>query len=303
MKKIIVIIFSFLFVSAKSFACEICGCGTGSYYIGLLPQFHHHFFGMRYQFSSFKTVMKDDASQYSNDLFQTAELWGGWNIGKRWQLIAMLPYNIIQQSSDDGKVSRSGIGDALLMGNYKLLDISSATASKKLVQQQLWIGAGIKLASGKFIFDPTDEALAAVANTQAGTASTDFLLNAMHNIAIGSFGINTSARYKINTTNSDRYAFGNRFAAGSLAYYSFAKSKTVITPNAGLLYEHSAANKLQNEKVEFTGGYLLGAAAGLEINIKSVTIGGNVQIPLVQDFADGQTKTKLKGMLHVAVSF
>lgn len=299
MKKIIIISILLLQFTSNSFACEFCGCGTGNYYIGLLPQFRSAFVGVRYQFSSFKTTMKDDPSQYSKDLFQSAELWGGWNIGKKWQVLGIVPFNIIHQVSDDGTTNRNGIGDIALMGNYKIFDKASATKGKKLVSQQWWFGAGIKLATGKFSVDQNDEALAALANTQTGSASTDFILNTMYNISIDKFGVNTSARYKINTANTDKYFFGNRFSANSIAYYSIKSSKSVITPNAGFMYEHSDANKLQSEKIAQTGGYLFSTAAGVEWSIKKITVGCNAQLPLSQNFADNQTSNKLKGMVHV----
>jgi len=300
--KLIVAIFA-ICITSNSFACEICGCGTGNYYIGLLPQFNNHFIGLRYQYSSFKTTMKDDATQYSKDRFQAAELWGGWNMGKRWQVLAIVPFNIIHQVSDDGRTSNSGVGDIAMVGNYKIFDIASATASKKLVTQQLWLGAGVKLATGKFIVDQNDEALVAIANTQTGSGSTDFILNASYNISVNNVGINTSSRYKLNTTNTDQYYFGNKFSVNSFAYYSIKKNNTVITPNAGLLYDHNDASKLNNQKIDMTGGYLFSAAAGMEVNVKKLTIGFNAQLPLTQNFADNQTKTKVKGMVHVTVGF
>jgi hypothetical protein len=41
------------------------------------------------------------------------------------------------------------------------------------------------------------------------------------------------------------------------------------------------------------------AAAGMEMSFNKVTIGFNAQLPLAQDFAAGQTKSKVKGLLHV----
>ena len=99
-----------------------------------------------------------------------------------------------------------------------------------------------------------------------------------------------------------RIFFGNKFSANSIAYYSFSKAKTTITPNAGLLYDHSGANKSANIKIAETGGYLLSTAAGVEVNFNKITIGCNAQLPLSQNFAKAQTNTKVKGMVHVTFS-
>jgi len=298
MKKIVIAIAFAMLCLNTTRACEICGCGLNNYYIGLLPQFSHKFIGLRYQYRNFHTVMADDASQFSRDYYKTMELWAGWNIGNRWQVIAILPYNYIHQVSDDGVTNNQGIGDIAVMTNYKVFD----KRSKHSVAQQLWLGAGIKLPTGKFNVDATDPALVAVANTQTGSASTDFMLNAMYNIKIKKIGINSSASYKINTSNSDDYSFGNKFSANSFVFYAIAKGQVGIVPNIGVMYETTASNKLVKETVAQTGGHLLSTAAGLELNYRKISVGANVQLPMHQNFSEGQTELKLKGMVHVSFS-
>ncbi|MCX6315294.1 MAG: hypothetical protein NTX08_11230 [Sphingobacteriales bacterium] len=288
-----------LLLSISANACEICGCGLGSYYIGMMPQFSHKFIGLRYQYRRFHTVMADDAS--SNDYYKTTELWAGWNIGKKWQLIAILPYNFVHQVSDDGVTNNQGIGDIAVMANYKLFDLNS-NRNGRAFAQQLWFGAGIKVPTGKFNVDATDPALVAVANTQTGSASTDFMLNAMYNVRINKLGINTSASYKINTSNRDKYSFGNKFSAGSMVYYAAKKGAVGIMPNMGLMFENTASNSLQKVTVAQTGGHLFSASAGLELSYKKLTVGASVQLPLSQNFSNGQTELKSKGMLHVTFS-
>jgi hypothetical protein len=297
----------FLLILALSFnttkACEICGCGLGNYYIGLLPQFNHKFIGLRYHSRNFKTTMADDPSQFSHDYYKTMELWAGWNIGKRWQVLAIVPYNYIHQVSDDGVTNNLGIGDMALMANYKIFDHNSTSAKGSAVAQQLWIGAGIKLPTGKFDIDATDPAIVAIANTQTGSSSTDFMLNAMYNVQINNIAINTGVSYKINTSNNDQYIFGNKFSANSFLSYTIKKNTTAIIPNAGLLFENSAANKLDKQNIAQTGGHLLAAAAGLELSLKRITVGGNIQLPVSQNFSSGQTDLKIKAMAHVSFSF
>lgn len=299
MKKLISLIAIALFSFTAANACEICGCGLGNYYFGMMPQFNHKFFGLRYQYRNFHTIMDADPTQFSRDYYKTMELWGGWNIGKKWQVLAILPYNFVHQVSDDGVNNNQGLGDIALMVNYKVFDKKSVSSGNKKIMQQLWFGGGIKIPTGKFNVDATDPALIAIANTQTGTASTDFLLNAMYNVQINKVGINTSASYKLNTSNKDKYTFGNKFSASSFIYYAITKREVVITPNMGVMYENTASNTLQKSTVAQTGGYLLSTTAGIELGLKKITLGANVQLPLSQNFANGQTELKVKGMMHI----
>jgi len=304
MKKIffVVLVTSATFFSRAN-ACDICGCGVGNYYIGLLPQFNHKFFGLRYHFSGFTTHLNGDATQFSKDFYQTIEWWGGWNLGKRFQLLAFVPYNFNHQNSDDGVANKEGLGDVMVLANYKVLDVHSVNGSNIRTSQQLWIGAGFKLPTGKFNIDPSDPDIAAIANGQLGSGSTDFLFNAIYNLRINRFGISTTASYKMNSANRENYKFGDRFSASSFGFYSIPISGALINPNLGLLYQSTKSSQLQNSKIDLTGGTVLNGAAGAEISFHRITTGFNVQLPISQNFAANQTKEKLKGMIHVTVAF
>ncbi len=299
MRKSLIVLILFFTAIQQSIACEICGCGIGNYYIGLLPQFKSHFIGLRYQYNKFNTRLVSDPSQYSRDFYQSIELWSGWNIGKRFQLLAFVPVNFNHQESDEGISNLKGLGDAVLLMNYKLFDINSKTNSGKNINQQLWLGAGLKLPTGKFEIDANDPDVASAANMQLGSGTTDILLNGMYNIRVGKIGVTTQANYKISSTNKDDFRFGNKFSASSFISYGLNAKTATITPNFGLLFENTAESKLQSSKVDLTGGSLLQGAAGVEFGFNKVAVGFNVQLPIAQNFAEDQTKQKVKGMVHL----
>ena len=282
------------------FACDICGSSSGNYFIGPFPQFRKHFFGTRYSFRSFNSRVESDPTQFSKDFYQTIELWGGWNIGKKWQALAFIPYNINRQTSDDGIKSNKGLGDLTFIVNYSLLNNRTKDRHDHRINQQLWIGGGLKLPTGNFTFDPNY--IIPGANNQAGTGSVDFLLNATYAIHINEWGINSNLNYKVNR-NADNYQFGNRFSSSVFLFHSLSGLKTTFNPNVGLLYENLKANKLNNSKVENTGGNALLASAGLEVNFSNLAVGFNAQLPVSQNFSSGQTTTKIRGMLHFSYTF
>ncbi|MDB5199036.1 MAG: hypothetical protein JWO92_999 [Chitinophagaceae bacterium] len=297
MKRFFLTVFTFLIIFSAS-ACEICGCGVGNFYLGLLPHFNSKFFGVRYQYTHYHTQLASDATQFSNDYYKTVELWGGINIGSKLQLLAFVPYHINKQFTDDGIKTQNGIGDVSLLLNYNLLH--SRNAGKRLVEHQLWIGGGVKLPTGKNNIDVNDPLVnPGDVNSQTGSGSTDILLNASYDVSINKFGLNTSVNYKINTDNKTGYQFGNRFTANTFAYYKLRAMGLGIAPNVGLLYENAAINKLSKAAVVQTGGNLTSVAGGIEMNFNKIALGANVQLPVAQNFAEGQTQAKVKGLVHL----
>lgn len=289
---------------AKAYACDICGCGVGSYYIGLLPEFKKHFFGFRYQYKTLRThIGADGVSSYltSDETYQTAELWGGWNIGKRFRVLTFLPYNFDSRLNQDSTHRKNGIGDIAVVGYYELFN-SRATIGDHLLVQSLWVGGGFKLATGGY--EPYERDIyASLPNTfQLGTGSTDFTLNAAYDIRFQDLGLNSNVSYKINTANKYDYRYGNKLSVNSQAYYKFNLHRVVtIVPNVGVLYERAAKDVSENKYQEDqSGGYSLMGSAGVEISFAKFSVGSNFQAPLSQRLAGGSVKAFNRAMVHVS---
>ena len=127
----------------------------------------------------------------------------------------------------------------------------------------------------------------------------DFLLNGLYTISVGNFGVNASATYKINTTNHDQYRYGNKFSSTCIGYYKIGIKQHTISPNIGIGYESVSNNLLNGAKVQYTGSHVTTALAGVEFGFNKIGVGMNVQLPMQQNFAEGQTQLRVKAMAHL----
>lgn len=276
-------------LSSTAFACEICGCSHGGYFVGSFPDFRRHFIGVRYSYRSYFSHV-DTSQEFSRDRYQSLELWGGWSLGRRWQVMVFLPFNANKQETDDGGHHHThyGFGDLTLMANYMLL---------KHQRHQLWTGGGVKLPTGKFQPEAGHE-LVPAANMEPGSGSTDLVFTATDVVTAGKWSLYSNANYTVNR-EAKGFQFGNRLSGSVLGAFTIQGAKQAWIPNAGFYYEHFAANRESGSPIAGTGGQSLQSTLGLDIRFSRMNLGMNVQLPLAQQISDNQTHGKFKGMLQL----
>ncbi|MFT3681223.1 MAG: transporter [Ferruginibacter sp.] len=288
-------------------ACDICGCGVGNSYIGILPEFHKHIVGFRYRYNAVMTHV-GAGGEYTylttGETYKTIEAWTGFNIGDKFRLMAFVPLNFSERNNYGVIHSKNGIGDIGVAGYYQLLNSKRPVLKNKLLVQSLWIGAGVKMATGQY--NPLDK----TSNNdnanlfQLGTGSNDFNINAMYDIRLQDAGLNISSGYKINTSNRYGYRYGNKFNLSGQAYYKFRiKNKLTVAPNAGMQYEQAATDSDKDFAVTVSGGNLLLGTAGLEALVGKIAAGANYQTPISQQLANGIVRSGNRFMLHMAIAF
>ena len=295
-----------ILVMQSSLACDICGCGVGNSYVGILPDFNREIIGIRYRFNSLLSHLgRDGMHTYltTEESYQTLELWGGWNIGRHFRVMASLPYSLDKQTNQGVTKSKNGIGDISVSGYYQLLNSRSAAGDHHLLVQSLWLGGSVKLPTGQY--NPKDKSLIDEnANLfQLGTGSVDFSINGMYDVRIQDLGLNVTANYKINTTNAYNYRYGNKFSSSGQFYYKFRTKKSlIIAPNAGILFESGQRDTDHGFTVDISGGSLTMATLGVELAYQRISLGGNWQTPVSQRLAEGVIRANNRFMLHLAIA-
>lgn len=285
-------------------ACDICGCGIGNSYIGILPNFKKTIVGIRYRHNAMTTHVGVGGSvSYltTYEKYNVAEVWSGWSVSNNFRVMLSVPYNFSEKTNQGTTHNKNGLGDINATGLYQVLG-KKATATDQAIVQSLWMGAGVKLATGKY--NPSDKSGNNNANLfQLGTGSTDFTLNAMYDLRKMNAGINISAAYKINTANKYDYSYGNKINISSQVYYAFAiGNKLVVSPNTGVQFEAAAMDKDNGTEVSVSGGNILQGTAGLEISFGKISMGANLQTPLSQNLAKGIVHAGNRNMIHVSIA-
>ena len=284
-------------------ACEICGCSGSGYHFGILPQFKKNVIGIRHTYRNFfsqhliseQLLIKGNTS---NEYFNTTELWGRYYIGKKIQLFAFVPFNNFRQVESGVSTTASGIGDITLAANYKAYD--NADDLTKKFKQTLLVGGGIKLPTGSFRTSSSSADMNPSINT--GSGSVDFLTNVIYTCRYKRFGLNTDVNYRINTTNQQEFAYGNRLTtAAKFFYWKDVSNKFAVLPNAGIMFEHLEKDRHYDEKQNFSGGNITTFTAGVELYIKKINIGITYNQPLSQDLS--KSFVKMNRQLSASINF
>jgi hypothetical protein len=304
-KKLLFLFFIVLASVSSNYACAICGCGAGNYYFGILPQYQKNFIGLRYLGYSFTSHIGAGYNPYeaTRETFQTTELWMRFYPVKRLQVVALIDYNFNTQRDRGVITELHGLGDIPVLINYNIINTAEQPLSDaRVLNHNLFIGGGVKLPTGKYKFQE-DPNQVSNPNFQLGTGSVDFIVSSMYTLRFERFGLSVDGNYKINTTNANGYQFGNRLSGTASLFYIQQIKKFGLMPNIGVYLENAERNRQHGVTITETGGDAYFFSVGLETYYKKISVGFNLQSPIVQHLANGHSKAHEKVMAHITFLF
>lgn len=262
--------------------------------------------GFRYRFNSLKTHLGTNGEEsYLTTIenYRNLEWWGAWNLGKKFRVMAAVPYSFNERINQGNSTQKQGLGDITLSGYFQLWKHES-TWQHRYLGYNLWIGGGIKLPTGSY--NP-DEKAGSTQNTnlfQLGTGSVDYLISTMYDVRLQDVGININGSWKWNNVNQHHYRYGNKLSLAGQVYYKVKPNPNwSIAPNIGLVYETAKQDEQQGFKVDISGGKVLLASIGSEFLYKKIAIGASLQSPLSQNLANGFVHSNNRLMVHLAYQF
>lgn len=283
-------------------ACDICGCGVGNINPHMFPHLSKNFISLSYNYRFYHTHLDHGQEvRINKETYHTVLLTGQYSPFKKLQLMGMLPYQLNRQTGHHGNKSLNKVGDAVLLGNYRAMDIYAGKTKK--IRHTLLLGAGVKLPTGEYVFDEENEKDVHNANFQAGTGSADLLLNGFYNVRIKNWMFSTGMTYKMNGSNKKDYQFGNRFLTVVQAKFIQNTRNFSLIPNAGINYENMKLDKSNGETVAHTGGNNTQLTTGLDINTNKWAVGFTWLQPLKQDLGEGQIHAMPGWNIHLSLSF
>ena len=294
-------------VNTAATACDK-GCTMGGSYVGILPQFHKNFVGIRYNTRNYTltathTHMVNGVpavhTEVTKEQYHTTELWGRFYPAKRVQAFVFVPYVINTQKKDETSLTQRGLGDVTVMANYSLLNTGDSLSNT--LKHTLLVGGGVKLPTGKFNATQNGDVL--TANMQPGTGSVDVLLNSTYTLRYQKLGLNTDFTYRINTKGKNDYQFGNRYNVSANLFYWQNFGGVAVLPSAGVYYENAQPDQYFDSHKMQGGGSAWFGNVGVNAYYKRVAVGGTFQKPLGHHADEHITESNSRSMVNIMYLF
>lgn len=267
-------------------ACDVCGCASSSFSLGLLPSSNHHLLGLRTNVRAFRTThpplfgIQDPSTK---EFFTTTDLYGRWKINRRFQLLAVVPYVVNTQATVERQVNIQGIGDITVLGNYVF--VQNTDSLTKHYKQAGTFGLGVKAPTGKY-----DNTNINNRNMLPGTGTVDFVATLNYSIQKGSWGYLTESSFTYKTANKYHYQFGHAAGTTHLAFYRWVLNENLrILPQAGLNFNYNFRDRINGKVTDdsYNGGNILNAQATVAVLYKNWAFSANYLAPLSQHLGNG----------------
>lgn len=267
------------------FACEVCGCSASGGTIGSIGASKAHLLGFTFQSRYFKSEHPElfgTGVERSSEQFYTTALVGKYQIGRRWQLLGIVPVHFNRQQKNGNQTSTNGLGDASVHLRFSPVFQQDSINQRAFIIQ---LGLGAKVPSGRF----SDEAHETT-NLFPGTGSWDFPIDLNAYLIRSTWMFQLENSLILKTANRIGYRYGHSIQSNMYVQRSWEGKQVKLSPGLGLRVEYLQSDQI-NGSAESTvnGGYLCAAMPGINIEWKSFFLIARYVQPITQHLSKGYT--------------
>jgi hypothetical protein len=206
----------------------------------------------------------------------SANLIAAHTFKEKWQLMAVLPFQMQKSNTPESFNMETGLGDAILRVTYEVY--KTPQSKLKPSSHHLFARFGLKLPTGKLLNDNPEF-------MPLGTGSLDFILSSQYIFERKKMGFNGNFDAKVNTANKNNMIFGHQFSLTSFYFYKKDVKSSMIMPFVGTVGEYITKNKSNGFLRNFSGGRAIYGLIGFQalINSKySLIVTG--EVPIAQQY-------------------
>ena len=288
------------------------GCDMCSLYLGLHPNQTINNISLRYRYSLYESSLAHNHNGGSHSsitgtewrTFQTIETWTQWRVGRKIQILTMIPY-AMNSIENKGLVldAFNSIGDIQGLVRYQIY--RSDDEDHDYIHRVI-IGLGIKAPTGKFNIKSDEGTAFPISldpHIQTGTGTWDLTYNIGYLLKYNAWGVNEEILYKQNGTNINEYHFANRLSSTSSIYYNFERNDLNIMPSLGYIFEYSGMDKSSNINQLTTNGEAHYIVPGIDIYYKKFNWSISYQNAIVEKLRDPNISNRYRWVLGMGIAF
>ncbi len=223
------------------------------------------------------------------------------SFGERWQVTGVFSW-VEQRFSTRNTIKASGLGDLILLGQYRLLGGSEAL-------QALYVGVGVKVPTGKT--DLEYDGLLLNPDLQPGTGAWDGVFSLLYTksgLWHHNSNLQLSATYRITSeaqrfSNTQAYRFGPEILLQAGLSQKISLGNQQIIPIILLRYRHTRYDELNQSQAFNTGGQWLNAGGGLQWQVSpNIGVQANALFPLFRQLEGTQLTSSWRLSLGLNIS-
>ncbi|GCD79241.1 hypothetical protein [Schleiferia thermophila] len=285
-------------------ACDICGCGIGGGYLGVMPQFHKNLIGYRYLMSAFlhpeTPYNATNGDQLQRDVYHRQDVWMRYYHGADNQFFVFIPYRMNVREYESGRVDWiKGIGDIQL--NYLRQIINQSADPGRLWRHSWFVGAGLQMPTGKFMQRDAQGRMHPL-QIQSGIGAWGYQIQNLYILRWKNFGIQSDIQYRYFQPNELEYQLGNAFVSSiSLFHWWQMTPRTALLPIMGMQLEAYGYDTEYRIKKPDTGGQFGFLTAGVDLYYRDFVFQVFGQFPTIEATTYVQPEAGARVGLGVAI--